>query len=99
MDRCSHGVDARNPCQFCANHIQASVESVTRPAHYGGDENPHEPIKVIEHYGLGFCLGNALKYLLRAGRKPGESVIKDLKKAHWYIGRAIERAEKGHANL
>lgn len=74
---------------------ESESAEVTRPRHYGGDENPHEPIKVIEHYGLGFCLGNALKYLLRAGRKPGSPCVRDLKKAHWYIDRAIERAEKG----
>lgn len=59
-----------------------------RPSHYGGEENPHEPIKIIEHYNLGFHLGNCIKYILRAGKK--ESTLNDLKKAHWYLGRYIE---------
>lgn len=63
----------------------------TRPAHYGGDANPFEPIKVIESLGWseGFCLGNALKYLMRAGKKDGESKLDDLKKARWYLDRCI----------
>jgi hypothetical protein len=56
-----------------------SAEAVDHPAHYGGANNPYEAIRVIEAWGLGFCLGNALKYICRAGRK-GEA-IEDLKKA------------------
>ena len=65
-------------------------------SHYGGEENPHEPIKVIEYYGLGFNLGNVVKYILRAGIKhPNiEGTIEDLKKAIWYLGREIENLEK-----
>ena len=61
---------------------------VMRPQHYGGEENPHEAIKIIEHYGLGFHLGNCIKYLLRAGKKGNE--IEDLEKARWYLDRQIE---------
>jgi len=64
-------------------------DAVTRPAHYGGEENPHEPIKVIEHYNLDFHLGNAVKYILRAPLKGTE--IDDLKKARWYLDRKIQR--------
>lgn len=69
------------------------VERVNHPAHYGGEDNPFEPIKIIEHYDLGFATGNALKYLLRAGRKPGETYADDLKKAAFYLNREIERVE------
>lgn len=67
-------------------------DKVTRPAHYGGEANPFEPIKVIEHYGLGFCLGNAVKYILRAPFKG--ATIDDLRKARWYIDREITRMEQ-----
>lgn len=50
------------------------------------------PIEVIEDWGLGFCLGNAVKYISRAGRK-GDAVT-DLKKALYYIQREIERLER-----
>lgn len=49
-----------------------------------------EPIAVIEAWGLGFCLGNTVKYIGRAGRKG--SYVEDLKKARWYLDRAIQQA-------
>lgn len=71
----------------------AKPERVDHPAHYGGSDNPHEPIKIIEHYGLGFCLGNAIKYILRAPNKGAQ--IEDFKKARWYLDREIARMEGG----
>jgi hypothetical protein len=68
-------------------------EAVNHPAHYGGADNPYEPIKIIEHYGLGFCLGNLIKYVLRAGRKSKATYIEDLKKGRWYLDREIQRLE------
>ena len=46
-------------------------EAVDHPAHYGGENNPYEAIKVIEAWGLDedFYLGNAVKYIARAGKK------------------------------
>ena len=49
-----------------------------------------EAIDVIEALELNFCLGNALKYLWRAGKKQGEAKEKDLKKALFYIQRELE---------
>ena len=69
------------------------AETVDHPAHYGGRENPYEAIKVIEAWDLGFCLGNVVKYISRAGKKPGEAMLKDLKKARWYLDREISRIE------
>lgn len=71
----------------------ANEDAVNNPSHYGGSDNAYEAIKVIEAWGLGFCLGNTVKYISRAGKKPGESDIKDLKKARWYIDREISRLE------
>lgn len=68
-----------------------SNETVDHPAHYGGADNPYEAIKVIEAWGLGFCLGNAVKYICRQGKK--ENSTTDLKKALWYLKREIERRE------
>jgi hypothetical protein len=70
----------------------ASVEAVDHPAHYGGADNPYEAIKVIEAWGLGFCLGNTVKYLSRAGKKG--SKIEDLRKAAWYLQREIDALAK-----
>lgn len=61
---------------------------VNHPAHYGGQHNPYEVIKVIESWQLDFHLGNTVKYISRAGKK--ESMIQDLEKAKWYLERKIQ---------
>lgn len=76
-----------------------SQENIDHPKHYGGADNPYEAIKVIEAWGLDFCLGNAVKYICRAGKKgPLTHVedlqLEDLKKAAWYLNREIERLTK-----
>lgn len=60
---------------------------ISRPKHYQG--NGMEAIDVIESFDLGFRLGNAIKYILRAGKK-GEK-IPDLQKAIWYLSREIQK--------
>lgn len=60
---------------------------VNNPSHYGGKDNPYEAIKVIEAWGLGFNLGNLIKYVSRAGKK--DSKLQDLEKAKWYLEREI----------
>lgn len=56
-------------------------EQVNHPKHYGGANNRYEAIKVIEAWGLDFCLGNTIKYISRAGKKETNKTIEDLKKA------------------
>lgn len=58
-------------------------EAVNHPTHCGGADNPYEAIKVIEAWGLGFCLGNTVKYISRAGKK--DALLQDLKKARWSL--------------
>ena len=64
-------------------------EAINHPDHYGGKDNPHEAIKVIEAWKLGFHLGNVVKYISRAGKKH-DNLLEDLKKARWYLDRYIE---------
>lgn len=64
------------------------MSSVDHPEHYGGD-SVYETIKVIDAWNLDFCLGNAIKYISRAGKKDPEKIIEDLKKAIWYIEHKI----------
>ena len=68
-------------------------EKVNHPDHYNSGK--YEVMDVITDagYGEGFCLGNALKYILRAKHK--ENYVEDLKKAKWYLEYMIERAEDG----
>ena len=70
-------------------------DAVNHPVHYGGADNPYEAIKVIEDWNLGFCLGNTVKYILRAGKK--DPALQDLKKARWYLDREIQNLEKKNA--
>jgi len=67
-------------------------EMVNHPSHYGGEGNPYEAIKVIEAWNLGFCLGNVVKYISRAGRKADR--LEDLSKAMWYLQRQIDNESK-----
>jgi hypothetical protein len=84
---------------FCEEHTpnldrtMKQSEAVSHPAHYGGADNPYEAIKVIEAWGLDFCLGNAVKYISRAGKK-ADPVLQDLKKARWYLDRQIKKLEE-----
>lgn len=57
-------------------------EMVNHPEHY--NREGLEVIRLIDHFYLDFCLGNAVKYILRAGKKD-DSYIQDLKKARWYV--------------
>ena len=66
-------------------------DNVDHPSHYGGDDNTYETIKVIEAWNLGFCLGNAVKYISRAGKKDKSKEIEDLEKAVWYLQREIDK--------
>lgn len=64
------------------------MDNVNHPPHYGGESNTYEAIKVIEAWELNFCLGNAVKYISRAGKKTA-SKAEDLKKAIWYLEREL----------
>lgn len=66
-------------------------DAVNRPAHYVGDGL--EAIEVIEDWQLGFHLGNAVKYILRAGKKGDRR--QDLEKALWYVRRAQTQQPSG----
>lgn len=76
------------------NEGRRAYEKVNHPQHYGGD-TPYETIKVIEAWGLDtdFCLATCIRYISRAGNKPGEPVLDDLRKAAWYLSRKIQRLE------
>ena len=64
-------------------------ETVNHPAHYLKDSG-HEVIDVILSRKLNFPLGNAIKYIARAGRKNPNKIIEDLEKAKFYINYEIE---------
>lgn len=65
-------------------------DPVNNPAHY--KSIGVEPIDAIEAWGLGFALGNCVKYIARHQHKGNP--LEDLKKSRWYLDRAIKRMEE-----
>ena len=77
---------ALNSAILCIYNIKN--ENDTSPAHYQG---VIQPIDLINAQNLNFNLGNVVKYVSRAGKKQGESNLKDLEKAKDYINYEIKR--------
>lgn len=65
------------------------TDMVNRPPHYMEHPSGVECIQITEH--MGFCLGNAVKYIWRADLKG--NAVEDLRKARFYIDREINRRE------
>lgn len=89
------------PCEEIESHAKpikeqknapnGSTDAVNHPSYYQGKI---EVIDFIEDKGLGFNLGNCVKYISRAGKKSPEKLVEDLKKARWYLDREISRIEE-----
>lgn len=73
-------------------------DNVNHPEHYTSHPSGYECIEITRHYN--FCIGNAIKYLWRAGLKTEQGMsdkekqVEDLKKAIWYINDEIKSLEK-----
>lgn len=73
-------------------------DKVNNPKHYTSHPSGIECIEITRHYD--YCIGNAIKYLWRAGLKTEngmqdkEKEIEDLRKAIWYINDKIENLMK-----
>lgn len=78
--------------QFKKVAVFACEDVVNHPKHYA--DGKIEVIDFIEDKKLGFCLGNAVKYIARAGKKDPTKEVEDLKKARWYIERRIKEIEE-----
>jgi len=66
------------------------MNNVDNPSHYTSEKGI-KAIDVIEAFDLKFNLGNAIKYVLRSGKKGNE--VEDLRKAIWYLERQIKNIE------
>jgi len=66
-------------------------DPVNHPSHYTSAGAAYETIRVIEAWQLNYHLGNAVKYISRAGKKGDR--LEDLRKAAWYLNREIEKGE------
>lgn len=79
-------------CGEVGEHVEApKLPDAIDPTHYREHPSGVDCITITEH--MNFCLGNAVKYVWRAGLK-GEAV-EDLEKAAWYIDREIQRLKGG----
>ena len=63
------------------------TDPVNHPEHYTSHPSGVEVIQITEH--MNFCLGNAIKYILRADLKGNRE--QDLKKAMWHLQRELDR--------
>lgn len=83
------------PSAYRMQQVAGTDDAVHHPSHYTSGK--YEVIDIIEdqlgYEGLrGFCLGNTLKYICRAGKKGGkQKTMEDLKKAEWYLHHFIAR--------
>lgn len=70
------------------------IDLINHPPHYTSHPSGVECITITEHFP--FNVGNAIKYLWRAGLKgnsKNSGRLEDLKKARWYVEREIQRVE------
>jgi len=72
-----------------------------KPSHYINENKKFtrndgklEVFDIIDYYDLDFYSGNIIKYIVRCGKKPNESMLKDLKKALVYLEMKIKNETK-----
>lgn len=86
--------------EFLGTVHAPNVEMVHHPAHYNkGGIECIDALRacLTEEEFIGFCKGNALKYLWRCGNK--DAPVQELKKAEWYIKRCIDTLENKVVDL
>lgn len=74
-----------------SNNLNVTVDQVNHPSHYTSDPSGVECLTITRH--RNFNVGNAIKYLWRAGLKNEGKHVEDLKKAIFYINDEIKRIE------
>jgi len=78
------------------NKMNAINNNISHPSYY--TDGKIEVIEFIDDKKFNYCLGNAIKYISRAGKKDKTKIIEDLEKAIWYINHEIERIIKYENN-
>lgn len=71
------------------------TDYVNQPPHYNQHPSGVEAIQITEHFS--FCVGNAIKYVFRAGKKMNN--VEDLRKAVWYAERAMSDWEGNYSGV
>lgn len=85
-------IQGKEPAEVIWQSRKEAPDPVNHPAHYTSGKI--EVTDFIEDQNLGMHLGNAVKYIARAGKKPDAPELQDLKKARWYLNRRIANLEK-----
>lgn len=86
--RCGEEIQVKKVEPIKIKAIPLPHDPVNHPTHYTSDPSGVECIQITQH--RNFCVGNAIKYLWRAGLK-GDAHVEDLEKAIFYINQEIER--------
>jgi hypothetical protein len=77
-------------------------QAVTDPDHYAGGPSGYEHQYwdvAYEQWGAGALLAQAMKYIMRAGKKPGTTMLQDVQKSINYLvhlARKLEKEEGGN---
>ena len=85
-------VTRKNVIEEVSSEKDENYEYVDHPKHY--NQGGIELVNIVDSYQLGFYEGNIVKYMIRSGKKPGNSKLQDLKKAQWYLNYLIRLLEK-----
>lgn len=89
-DRLVRSLIEREIGDYLAGKSTMRASDINNPTHYNSHPSGVECIEIAEH--LNFCLGNAVKYIWRAGLKC--SAGQDIRKAIWYLERESDRRER-----
>lgn len=90
-DICSYCGETGHSTILCSKAFPRLPENdpVNHPKHYTNHPSGVECIQITRH--MNFNLGNAIKYIWRAGEKDAAKTIEDLQKAQWYLDDEINR--------
>lgn len=84
-----------NHSEDMQGYLTKHLKDPINPTHYtsGGIETiDYIQAKLGDDGVMAFCLGNVIKYVSRAGKKNISTELEDLKKAQWYLNKAVEVA-------
>lgn len=84
-----------NHSEDMQKYLTQHLKDPINPTHYtsGGIETiDYIQAKLGDDGVMAFCLGNVIKYVSRAGKKDISTELEDLKKAQWYLNKAVEVA-------
>lgn len=83
--------DINRNYEVLLNHRKNAPEDPIKPGYY--NDSKITPFEVIDDWDLDFYLGNAVKYIKRAGKKKDNSCLQDLKKIREYVDQEIRKEE------